>query len=131
MILGLQALLKVTDELPILCLADRHWWVAYAGEHGAVAYAAIRIEEDVGWFSTCGVLTPYRGYGLQKKLIKKRLDYAKKVGVKRVYTYTVTGNHPSANSLISMGFRLCTPPEEDGGQYAGEDIDINYWRKEL
>jgi len=123
-----QEILNSADGLPILDIEDREWWVAYY-EGESIAVAAMRVIDDMAWFSTCGVLPDYRGHGLQKKLIKKRLDYAKKLGVKEVYTYTVNGNHASANSLISCGFKHCTPPEEASGQYVGDDIDLIYWRK--
>jgi len=126
---GLQRKLNASDDLPILKLGDRCWWVAWHGKE-PVAYAAMRVDDECAWFSMCGVVERHRGHGLQKRLIAARLRYARRQGVPVVYTYTINGNHPSARSLIRKRFVPCTPPARHYGCWAGVR-DVLYWKCEL
>lgn len=51
-----------------------------------------------------GVAKPWRGCGLQKRLIKVRLAFARRAGCVRATTYTATKNVASQRSLIACGF---------------------------
>ncbi len=120
---------KLVDELPFVHRETRQWWIARNGDK-PVGYAAMNITGDCGWFSICGVLAKHRGNGLQKRLIDVRLRHARRGGLAAVYTYTLNGNHPSANSLIKKGFKQCTPPDRHFGKWAGKR-DVLYWKHEL
>ncbi len=82
------------------------WWLAYDGET-PVAFAGIwpLPEEGKAFLAKSGVIKAYRGSGLQKRLIRVRMSYAKEIGLYRCYTYIWAGNHASMRSLISCGLR--------------------------
>ena len=103
------------------------WWIA--SHDGAPAgYAAIKPSmsnpEDGGYMHRAGVLSEFRGNGLQKTLIKRRLSYAKSQGWDWVVTDT-NNNPASGNSLISCGFKMFSPSNP------WSFVSANYWRKYL
>lgn len=65
-----------------------------------------------------GVVTKWRGQGLQKRLIKARVNMARRHGFSSVITYVLDWNLASANSLISCGFKLYTPNVKYAGNKA-------------
>ena len=88
-----------------------HWWIAYTEDGKPVGFAGmVRSAQwiDTGYMCRAGVLPEYQGHGLQKKLIRVRIQKAKKLNWAWLITDT-TDNPASANSLISMGFRMYTP----------------------
>tara|TARA_R110000868_G_scaffold140573_2_gene356331 strand:+ start:292 stop:804 length:513 start_codon:yes stop_codon:yes gene_type:complete len=99
--------------------SESKWWLAYDGDtaigfSGALVYAgkwAIQLQRT-------GILRPYRGKGLQKRFIRTRLAYAKRLSVGHAHTYCADWNLASANSLISCGFKLYVPE----WAYAGNDV---------
>ena len=93
-----------------------HWWVI-----GDVAYAGLRIDKEkvrtekrgeeprtvtveIAHFTRAGVVPEARGQGLQKLLIKARLAWCKRRGIKTVKTYTSSDNTASIASLKACGF---------------------------
>jgi GNAT superfamily N-acetyltransferase len=104
-----------------------HWWVAFDGPV-AVAFAgmvpSLRFAA-AGYMCLAGVLPAYRGKGLQKRLIKKRIDKAKALGWKAVFTETICTTVPSIASLIGCGFKPYAPAVPWGHSTA------IYWRKQL
>lgn len=110
---------------PFDALPDDTWVIQDRGE--IVAYAASKPSELLPgyvYLSRCGVIESHRGRGLQRRLIRARLRAARRDGLIGAYTYTVLDNPPSANSLISEGFRLFDPGE-------GWRRDVLWWRKAL
>lgn len=103
------------------------WWIAY--DRGVpVGYAALSRSKQVanrGYLSSAGVLPGYRGLGIQKKLIRVRQQYARRIGMTCLVTDTVVSNPASANSLIACGFRAFYPPTP------WKIGAACYWRKEL
>jgi predicted acetyltransferase len=79
----------------------------------------------VGYLCRAGVLAPkFRGRGLQKLMIQKRVTYARR----RKWSVVVTDTHEnlaSANSLIACGFRLYAPDTKWSFETS------LYWRKQL
>lgn len=66
------------------------------------------------YMSWCGVEEEFRGQGIQRRLIRYRVRWARKYGFKGVYTYTYPDNPYSANNLIACGFRVMrSPPHTD------------------
>ena len=91
-------------------IEDTEWWIAYY-KNMPVAFGGIKASsqyKQVGYLCRCGVIPEHRGYGLQKRLIRVRVNYARKTGWGWVVTDT-TDNIPSSNNLISCGFRLYSP----------------------
>jgi GNAT superfamily N-acetyltransferase len=107
---------------------DGVWWVAYDGP-SPIAFASLKVSElyPEGWayLSRAGVLPPYRGRGLQKRLIRAREAFARRSGLTTLITDTTCSNAPSSNSLIACGFRLYQPARPWGLPSA------NYWIKRL
>lgn len=106
--------------------------VSCLGAKEIVAYAGHRLPPEwpgVAFFSRSGVLPECRGAGLQKRLIRARLAYLRRVcpEVTHVITYTMVTNAPSSNSLISCGFKLWRPAT--GDFWIGPEV--NYWRRDL
>jgi len=103
------------------------WWIAHDDLKQPVAFAAMRRSvqySDCGYIARAGVLPPWRGYGLQKRLIKARIRRAKQIGW--YYLFSDTFENPaSSNSLISCGFRLYEPMKP--WSFSG----ALYWRLKL
>jgi GNAT superfamily N-acetyltransferase len=104
------------------------WWLARDENNGPVAFAGLHVDNfDHGIGSLCraGVVEEARGHGLQWQLIVAREGFARKLGLRRLTTYTHITNIPSSNNLIRSRYRLYEPPKgwaEDG---------FLYWEKEL
>lgn len=111
-------------------LADAWWWIIRTEKGEAVAFGGIRpckltCNAGMALLTRAGVRSNYRGKGFQKRLIRARVGWAKRQGYEEVITYVMRGNNPSANALISCGFRLYEPASD----YAGEKA--LYFRKRL
>ena len=100
------------------------WWIAYV-KNTPAAYAGL-LEEGGGVAYLCraGVLPAHRGYGLQKMLIRTRIEKAKNIGLTRLITSTYANPH-SVNNLIDHGFRAyesVKPWGQDGTMYWALDL---------
>jgi GNAT superfamily N-acetyltransferase len=103
-----------------------YWWVAYDKDL-PVAFALLMPSvqwSDTGYLSRSGVLSSYRGKGLQKRLVRVRERKAKKLGWKWLISDTNL-NPPSSNNLITCGYRIFQPSSPWGFETA------IYWRKAL
>lgn len=103
------------------------WFIAYAENGDPAAYAGLVQSTqwaDTAYLCRAGVLYKYRGKGLQKRLIKARIRAAKTMGFNWLISDT-SDNAPSANSLISAGFRMYDPSKP----YALNNS--LYWRLKL
>jgi GNAT superfamily N-acetyltransferase len=102
------------------------WWLAYH-RRTPVAFACLCPSEQTPqgvYLGRCGVTHAARGKGVQRKLIRVRLAWAKRHGYKWAVSDT-TDNVPSANNLIACGFRLYTP------KVLYSFARALYWRKRL
>ena len=89
---------------------DCYWWIAWEGAK-PVGFAGMRpcqekCNEGYAALTRCGVLREYRGQGLQKRFLKARVAYARRLGMTHVVGYAMKDNYPSANSLMACGFKL-------------------------
>lgn len=94
---------------------DSYWWFAfYKGD--VIGFAGMHYYPNLNsaFLARVGVLSGYRGLGLQKKFIKLRERQAAKDGYSRIVTYTSYDNIHSANNLISCGYKLYVPRFEYG-----------------
>jgi GNAT superfamily N-acetyltransferase len=114
---------------------DSVWWVAIelAQRDEIVAFASARLIEDgSAIFNSAGVLREHRGHGLQRRLIRARVAWAKRQGCPHAVTYTATDNATSANSLIASGFKQL---ELDKPWFPNcahcESAGFVYWRRSL
>ena len=100
-------------------------WVAYYGET-AVGFAMLSLlDNKVAYLTRSGVLSEFRGYGLQRRLIRAREMLARKLNFTKIITYTKIYNINSINNLQKCGYWLYEPEQE----YA--DVDCIYWYKDL
>lgn len=113
-------------EAPALSHNRGAWWVLKDGKK-SVAFCGIEPSyrtELGGYLSRAGVLRSHRGHGIQKQLIRTRVDYARTQGWTQVVSDTCE-NPASSNSLISCGFRIFAPENPWSFKHA------IYWKKFL
>ena len=92
---------------------NREWWVILdQGE--IVAYCGSIYSKGICIFNRAWVKKSHRGQGIQRRMIKTRLKAASTF-CHIAITYTTLDNFPSANNLISCGFRLYLPEYSYGG----------------
>lgn len=112
--------------LPMSQIERAEWWVARDSSGKPVAYAGARPMTTVpggAFLSRCAVIAEAQGHGLQRRLLRVRIAWAKRQGLTSVYTYTVPNNPYSANNLIKAGF--LTYPDA----YYGDDVV--YWTRDV
>lgn len=92
-------------------LMEGQWWIAQSAgrDAGFCAIAPLKHSRECAYLSRAGVMPNYRGKGLQQRMIRLRLRWAKSKGYRYVVTYTEPSNLASSNSLISCGFKLYRP----------------------
>lgn len=86
------------------------WWIGYYGLI-PVAFCCVSPSQqrpDGCYLGRSGVIPAYRGNGLQRRMIRLRVRWAKRNGYRVVVTDT-TDNIPSANNLMACGFKLYMP----------------------
>lgn len=105
---------------------DAMFWVVLDGAQ-VVGFAGMRYWKDkkVAELILSAVRPSHQGRGLQRRLIAVRERAARKAGMTRAVSYTVTANAPSAANLAKSGYTTYRPPEF----YAGKKIV--YWEKRL
>lgn len=102
-------------------------WVAKDADGELAGFCTVRQSvafDDTVFLSRSGVMAGAQGNGLQRRMIRTRLRWAKRKGYKHAITYTVWDNYPSMVNLLKCGFRVYQPKEP----YAG---DVMYFRKPL
>jgi len=88
-----------------------YWYVVYAQNGEAVGFGGIVPStrwSDAMYLCRAGVVRAHQGQGLQKRLIRQRIKVAKQLGMNWVISDTHQ-NPASANSLISVGFKMFEP----------------------
>jgi ribosomal protein S18 acetylase RimI-like enzyme len=92
-------------------LSESYVWLAYASNGEPVGYCSLRPlpNEKYGYLSRAAVKKEHRRRGLHKRLIRVRLNTARRIGLHGVLTYTAVDNIASINSLIKHGFQLYIP----------------------
>jgi GNAT superfamily N-acetyltransferase len=93
---------------------NREWWVMLDDMSRIVAYCGSIYSKGICIFNRAWVHKNYRGQGIQRRMIKTRLKAASTF-CHIAITYTTLDNFPSANNLISCGFRLYLPEYSYGG----------------
>lgn len=109
-------LFPADDPRPV---GEDWWWEVRDAGGYLLAYAAATIHGRVCILSRCGVGRFSRGRGLQKTLIRVRERFASSHGCTTVATYVVWDNHPSINSLVGRGYRVCAPKKYGWENHTG------------
>jgi ribosomal protein S18 acetylase RimI-like enzyme len=101
------------------------WWVVYDNKDivGYAGYQKSVNYNNTAYLCRSGILSKYRGLGLQRKLIKSRLRDICINGYSAAITDT-TNNIYSSNNLIKCGFTLFIP------KYFWGFNQTLYWRRE-
>ena len=87
---------------------NRDWWVIL--DTGIIiAYCGCLYSENICVFVRAWVHEPYRGNGLQRRMISIREKAARLFKCYALVTYTLTDNIHSANNLIRRGFKIHDP----------------------
>lgn len=103
------------------------WWVAYTDAGVPVGFCSIKPSvrwEETGYLSRAGVIAAHQGKGLQKRMIRVRINRAKRLGWKWILSDT-SDNPASANSLIACGFKMYEPRDPYGLKTSV------YWRRRI
>lgn len=93
-------------------VGDHHtFWVARTPDGEPVGFcSAVFLPHETGIFlSSAVVFRAFRGSGLQRRMIQRRLAWAKRHGATHAVTYTIVGNWPSVASLLRCGFHAYDP----------------------
>lgn len=93
---------RITDKNSI-------YFTAYIDKQYAGFGGLIKLDNGIVYFGPTYVMEEFRGKGIQKRLIKKRISFAKKMGAKTLWSRTDRDNIISANNLIKCGFLLDRP----------------------
>jgi GNAT superfamily N-acetyltransferase len=105
-----------------------HWWIAYSDRRPVAFAGMVPVKGDATktqfYLCRAGVIKKHRGHGLQKRLIRARMQKAKQIGATRVVTSTYC-NPVSSNNLIGAGFRMFKPNTGWGA------TGTNYWTKDI
>jgi len=101
---------------------NRDWWVIVDNDI-IVAYCGSWYSEGVCMMNRAWVYKPYRGKGLQRRMIATRVKAADQKDCTVVITYTTVDNPISSNNLIRMGFNIYDPCYK----YAGKGM--NYFKR--
>lgn len=104
------------------------WWIAYDDQKNAAAFAGMVPSHQWqrwGYLTLSGVSPPYRGYGLQRRLLKTRINRGRFLGWETLCTETIHDNHASQRNLIRTGFMPYRPTKPWGDKHAV------YWRKDI
>lgn len=104
-----------------------YWWVVEDEPSHTVAFACLKVCKGTayGYLARSGVYENHRGKGLQRKLIRVREAYARKLGLTHMVCDTSRANLASSNSLIACGYKLYTPLQP------WAFADGNYWIRKL
>lgn len=100
---------RLTFPLDKPSLADNkdvahEWWIA-EDDGEPVGFVGLHIGPKGAFIPRVGVAPAARGGGLQKRLCRVAMRYAKRQGVKRVFTYVLAPNVASLRSLLAVGLK--------------------------
>jgi len=102
-----------------------YWWIATVDGEPA-GFAGLRPSvrwDSTGYLCSAGVLPAYRGQGIQKLLVQKRVRAARELGWHTAITDTICDNVPSMRSLIACGFRPYVPAVKWANEFSV------YWKR--
>jgi hypothetical protein len=85
----------------------------------------------VGFHYRSGVLTDYRGHGLQKTMVELRETEMRRSNLKVAVTYTEVYSAASMTSLINCGYRPYTANEKTALCDLHKYQRMVHWRKNL
>ncbi len=92
------------------CHDDDKFWIATRGPD-LLAFASARPRGDMLELTSCGVVSSAAGTGMQRRMLRVRERYARRLGLPLVGTYAARDNYASITNLIRAGYRFapCQP----------------------
>lgn len=106
-----------------------YWWLVRRGGK-IVGFASAGIYGDVCVLTKAAIDPAHRGHNLQQRLIEHRVAWARSMGLKQVWTYTVPNNAASSNNLIAAKFRVFKPESWPTGEAVMTGSFV-HWRLRL
>lgn len=99
---------------------DHTFWIARDKDGKPVGFcsAIFRPERGHVFLSRAGVAVSARSSGLQRRMIRVRVAWARRQGAQRVVTYTLLKNYESFINLLKCRFRFYKPEEP----WVGHDV---------
>jgi len=96
---------------------DHTYWLATSedGTSAGFCSAVYRPERGYVFLSRAAVFPWARGLGLQRRMIRTRVRWARTTPADRVITYTASKNYESMLNLVRCGFRFYEPEVEYAG----------------
>lgn len=90
---------------------DHEYWIARDARDAVVGFCSAihQPQSNTVFLSSAAVIKSARGAGLQRRMIRVRTAWARKIGALSVVTYTVTRNYESMINLLKCGFRFDVP----------------------
>jgi ribosomal protein S18 acetylase RimI-like enzyme len=84
-----------------------HWWIISAGPNfWVVGFAGLYVGTgNVAHFCRAGVDPKWRGMGFHRELIRARIAWCRRKGIKRIQTYAAPDNLRSIRNLKDYGFK--------------------------
>ena len=96
--------------------ATHEWWLAEdAG--GPVGFLGLHLGSSSASITRVGVVGSARGNGLQKRLMRTAIQFARRRGIARVCTYVMATNIPSLRSLLAVGFKPYRTTTKNGAYF--------------
>ena len=88
-----------------MCWAPRYDALSGAGRRVAAGEAALNIDDNLAQLAGSGTAPPFRGRGVQKALVQRRLHHARDAGCDFAVVVTAPGSRSQAN-VMRRGFAL-------------------------
>lgn len=100
---------------------EAEYWIARDAAGRAVGFAAVthRPETSIVSLDRMGVIPEANGHGLQRRLTRACLKWARKLDVAYAIAYVSSRNYASMVNLLACGFRFYEPVRT--GKYEDED----------
>lgn len=113
------------EDLPVD--SDHTFWLVRDGDGLPVGFcsAVYRPQLDYVFLSRAAIDPSVQGHGLQRRMIRARVAWARAQGASRVITYTLLKNYASMVNLLREGFRFYHPDHKyvgDGVHYLMKDL---------
>ena len=116
---------------------DAHeYWIATDESGHVVGICSCVFWEDIQvvYLSRAAVIKRAQGYGLQRRMIRARVNWARQQGARFICTYCARKNYASMVSLLKSGFRFHVPKNWGRWRYFHimiRDVIANYDRQLL
>src|SRR5690242_3115340 len=94
---------------------DHEFWIARDDAGDAVGFCSAihRPATNCVLLSRAAVTPQARGAGLQRRMIRARVAWARSIGASKVITYVAIKNYESLVNLLKCGFRFYTLNADD------------------